>query len=333
MTHESPSENIPHHSTQPATPDARLSNSVDAQLHAGVLAHSTGDTAGASRFRKQATSKMPPTDARKPGAEATLAFSDRTRPQSMEGFGENLALAQAAYRQTYSVINEPGVDKQTAAYDISYGEMPATQLHYAVLLGGLAARQEVQGQTDEAKEHFAEANGLITDAWQATKGLHPDYLGVVHQTRINMARRRAALLGLGGRPMRGMAAAVTAVALGVASESPWLARNNTEGLGRLGRLRARAKAFAGGIAAGVIAAENLPIVRSFTREASVKLFVKMEGMSWLLTAPETEEAEAPATATLPNAEPLAAETAQAAIPEAQLETEFPKPPTDQRDQF
>jgi hypothetical protein len=328
MIHESPSENTPHHGTQPATPDAQPNSSIGTQLHAGVLAHSTGDTAGASRFRKQATSKMPPTDPRKPGAEATLAFSDRTRPQSMESFNENLALARAAYRQTYSVIKEPSVDKQTAAYDISYGEMPATQLHYAVLLGGLAARQEVQGQTDEAKEHFAEASGLITDAWRSTKGLHSDYLGVVHQTRINMARRRAALLGLGGRPVRGMAAAITAVALSVASESPWLARNNTEDLGRLGRLRAKAKAFGGGIAAGVVAAENLPIVRSLTRKASVKLFARMEGMNWLLTAPETEEAEA-----LPTAEHPATETTQAALPEFQLETEFPKPPADQRDQF
>jgi len=328
MTHESPSENIPH-STQPATPDAQPTNdSVDAQLHAGVLAHSTGNATGASRFRTQATSKMPPTDPRKPGAEATLAFSDRTRPQSMESFGENLALAQAAYRQTHSVINAPNVDKQTAAYAISYGEMPATQLHYAVLLGGLAARQEVQDHTDEAKEHFAEASGLITDAWRATKGLHSDYLGVVHQTRINMARRRAALLGLSGRPVHGMAAAVTAVALSTASESPRLARNNTDGLGRPGRLRAKAKAFAGGIAAGVVAAENLPVVRSFARGASVKLFVKMEGMNWLLTAPEAEEAEA-----LPTAEHPATETGQAALPEFQLETEFPKPPADQRDQF
>lgn len=308
MSNEIPSENYPHdlpRDVPPRDTEQPLNPEHSAWLSEAVVKHATGDPVGASVIRGIVAEEMAPDDPKKPGVIATQTFSARSQVNSIDELASLLKSTRNAYRM--SVQNVRFADKDSATYTVARGETPATQMHYSVLLGGLALHLDVNGDP-AASRVFERANEHIQVAWRGTRKLHTEYTGIVHQTRINMARRRAAMLGMTGKPVRGMMAAASAVALSPLSESERFARNSTPAkivspngniveFTKKDRRHAKIKAMLGGIAAGMVSAVNLPGIRRIGgRSAAVKLYAKMEGMKQILTMPYDEQAATEVTA-------------------------------------
>lgn len=293
MSNEFPPENVPHDLPQFQPGQDVNPESTQAWFAQGVVEHVRGNSAGAEAIRTVLAAELNNTDPRKPGVQSTAAFAARTIVNTLDAYEEQVARARRAYGASVSTLKS--AIEYSAEQTVTRAEIPATQMHYAVMLGGLAVRKEYMGEPNAAQE-LTTAQEHMAVAWRGSADINNDYTGLVHQTRINMARRRAAMLGLTGSPIRGISAAMRAVMLSPLSESPRFARNSTFELTRTDRLRAKTKAFVGGLAAGAVSAANLPGVRKMGgRNASLKMFVAMEGVSWLLDA-EVSTSEAPEAA-------------------------------------
>lgn len=261
-----------------------------------VRAHAAGNLALASEIRSRALKQMAPDDPNFPGVEATLAFSMRTKPTSLAEFGQLRAVAMRAANTTNDRLKargDKGCDHDTLAE-----QLPATLMHYGVIVGGLAVRAELNNEPN-AEKHLAEFGKAISVADDLSRNM-PLSWGFIHQTRVNLARRNAAMLGITGKPVRGLLASVGAVLKAPLSESPRLTANANDQLSLSERVKAITKAAVGGVAAAAVCAANLPGIRTMGgRDASLKLFAASEGMSWLIDAPAEPSAQPNETQQLP----------------------------------
>jgi hypothetical protein len=222
-----------------------------------VTAHGSGDMMAAAELRMEALDYLAEDDPRRPGALAAYAF---TRRLTKDPLDDLIDFAEAAYDQGRGITFDR--NRTDADRVIAREELSTVALHLGVLCARKGIEHYQSGEKDDAEREYNYAWEKILEASAGAREIAYDKKQgsqFLHQWQINTARREAAVTALNPETSswRALSLAVKAVAMSPFSESQrFVAGANPNSL-PAHRVRAKAKSFAGGIAAGVVCALTL----------------------------------------------------------------------------
>jgi hypothetical protein len=222
-------------------------------LQRSVTVHGLGDLEAAADARWEVMALMPETDARYPGVAGAYAFTNRLlNRHPLEAMVD---MAEKAYDDGLDMASD--VVRIPRERELARRESFSTALHAGALIARLGIRYDRAGDHVYAEGRYTSAAEYLQYAADGSRQMGiTDGKGLqfLHQWEINVARRHAAIAAFDPEQstIKGLGRAVKAIAMSPFSESSIFASGVNPESNFKAKAHAKAKSFAGGVAAAAI---------------------------------------------------------------------------------